>query len=65
MAKSKKSGVTVVACACPVCGQRSNAQAGTTHFGCVGVAPEVFEKFPRLRGRFSNPKGKGVWQPVG
>lgn len=64
MAKKAKSGVVVVKCACSVCGQVSNAQADSTHFGCVGVGQEFFAANPRLKGRFSRPMGKGVWVAV-
>lgn len=54
----------MTACVCSVCGQRSNAQVDTVHFGCTGVEPSFWEKAPKLRGRFSRPNGKGKWEAV-
>lgn len=55
---------TLAACVCSQCGQRSNAQAGTVHFGCHGMPVGFFDRQPGLKGRISHPERKGTWQVV-
>lgn len=62
--KSTKK-VVLAACACTLCGQRSNARANTGHFSCPGVklGSPAHQTFVALRGRLTFPN-KGVWEPV-